>query len=103
MLSCYKNKFISETPYNSIRPVGSQCPKLYGLPKIHKNDCPLRPILSMIGSPQIDLAKFLVKTLAPVLDKFLNYSLKDSFQFIEKNNLIPRSKVKSSYCSLIFQ
>ena len=51
----------------------------------------------MIGSPQIDLAKFLVKTLAPVLHKFSNYSLKDSFQFIEKISLIPRSKVKSSY------
>ena len=51
----------------------------------------------MIGSPQNNLAKFLVKTLAPVLDKFSNYSIKDSFQFIDKIKLIPRSKVKSSY------
>ena len=39
----------------------------------------------MIGSPQNDFAKFLVKTLAPVLNKYSNYSLKDSFQYIEKN------------------
>ena len=70
---------------------------MYGLPKIHKNYCPLRPILSMIGSPQNNLAKYLVKILVPVLDKFSNYSLKDSFQFIDKIKLIPSSKVKSSY------
>ena len=42
-------------------------------------------------------SKILIKTLAPLLDKFSNYSLKDSFQFIEKVILIPHSKVKSSY------
>ena len=46
--------------------------------------CPLRPILSMIGSHQHTLAKFLINLLAPVLYKFLAYTVKDSFAFVEK-------------------
>ncbi|KAK9402182.1 hypothetical protein NXF25_010538 [Crotalus adamanteus] len=33
------------------RKKSSRCPKLYGLPKIHKEGTPLRPIVSSIGSP----------------------------------------------------
>jgi len=36
--------------------LGSQRPRLYGLPKTHKKDVPLRPKLSMIGSAQHELA-----------------------------------------------
>ena len=43
---------IEEEVYNQIRPTGASRPRLYGLPKTHKKDCPLRPILSMIGSAQ---------------------------------------------------
>jgi hypothetical protein len=43
------------------------CPKcLYGLPKIHKNGIPLRPILSAIKSRSYSLAKFLVSLLCPL-------------------------------------
>ena len=51
----------------------------------------------MIGSPQNGLAKILVRTLAPVLDKFSKYSVEDSFQLTEKIKVIPPSKVKNSY------
>ncbi|XP_020298905.1 uncharacterized protein LOC109863122, partial [Pseudomyrmex gracilis] len=37
--------------------------RLYGLPKIHKNNIPLRPIVSAINSPTYDLACFLVSIL----------------------------------------
>ena len=49
----------------------------------------------MIGMPQNDLAKFLVKTLAPVLDKFSNYSVKDSFKFKNKTNFSFQSQKKA--------
>ena len=97
MLRWVKCKYIDTSTYDLIRPVGSQRPKLYGLPKVHKNDCPLRPILSMVGSPQNGLAKFLVKTLTPVLNKFSKYTLKDSFQFVDKLRLIPESQSKNSF------
>ena len=51
----------------------------------------------MVGSPQNGLAKFLVKTLTPVLNKFSKYTLKDSFQFVDKLRLIPESQSKNSF------
>ena len=37
--------------YNRLRPSGTQPPRIYGLPKIHKHLVPLRPIVSCINSP----------------------------------------------------
>ena len=39
---------IDEKTYNEIRPVGSKPGVLYGLPKVHKKDVPIRPIISSI-------------------------------------------------------
>ena len=64
-----------------VRPTGSQRPRMYGLPKTHKEDIPLRPILSMIGSSQHELAKWLAEILAPVLKLYSSHSVKDSFTF----------------------
>ena len=41
--SWYIKGFISQDVYKFIRPTGSQCPKLYGLPKTHKKDLSLTP------------------------------------------------------------
>ncbi|PNF41399.1 hypothetical protein B7P43_G14428 [Cryptotermes secundus] len=46
-----------------LRPQCSRTPRLYGLPKIHKPDVPLRPIISTIGSPTYRLAKHLASLL----------------------------------------
>ena len=43
--------------YQRIRSTGSLPPMLYGLPKIHKVDVPLRPIVSGIKSPSYSLSK----------------------------------------------
>lgn len=75
---------------------GSKRPRMYGLPKIHKEGAPLRPILSMIKSAQHSLAKELSLLLSPVLDKFSSRVIKDSFSFVNElralnvntNNLI---------------
>ena len=50
--SWFVKGLISKEVYESTRPIGSQRPKLYGLPKTHKKEIPLRPILSMIKLPQ---------------------------------------------------
>ena len=58
---------ITEDIYQHIRPVGSTRPRLYGLPKINRpSPAPLRPILSMVGSAQHELAKWLTEVLQPV-------------------------------------
>ena len=57
LLRLKKDNLISQNVYDAIRPTGSQRPRMYGLPKTHKKDVPLRPILFMIGSAQHHLAK----------------------------------------------
>ena len=79
-----KNKELSKEVYEMIRPIGSQRPRLYGLPKTHKAGVPLRPILSMVASPQHKLAKHLNCLLQPVVEKFSRYTLKDSFSFTDR-------------------
>ena len=41
---------IKEDLYEALRPRGSQPARLYGLAKVHKNNTPMRPVLSMPGS-----------------------------------------------------
>ena len=66
------------TPYNSL------IPQIYGLPKIHKEGCPMRPIVCTIDSPSYQLAKFITKILAPLTghtDTFIG----NSTQFVEES------------------
>ena len=55
---------------------------LYGLPKVHKDNYPLRPILSAIGTHSYKLAKYLVPMLSQITQNV--YSLKDTFQFVHQ-------------------
>ena len=83
-----KNKELSQENFELIRPVGSIRPRLYGVPKLHKKDIPLRPILSMVKSPQHQIARFLNKLLEPVLQHFSKYIVKDSFKFVDELKLL---------------
>ena len=53
--------------YKSMYPTGCVPPKFYGLPKIHKPDTPLRPIVSSCGSVTYGVAKELAKILKPLV------------------------------------
>ena len=74
-----KSGLLSPEISDSIRPVGSIRPHLYGLPKIHKEGVPLRPILSMVGSAQQKVASWLSSVLQPVLEHFSCFCIKDPF------------------------
>ena len=50
-------------------PTGCVPTKFYGLPKIHKPDTPLRPIVSHCGSVTYGVAKELAKILKPLVGK----------------------------------
>ena len=50
LLQLHKDELLPANLYDLIRLTGSQRPRTYGLPKTHKKDVPLRPILSMTGS-----------------------------------------------------
>ena len=77
-------RIIPEALYHTLRPVGSQIPRLYGLPKIHKENCPFRPILSMSNSPHERLAKWLLKCIKPAEDFYTKFCVKDSFSFAKE-------------------
>ena len=69
------------------------CPSLpyfYGLPKTHKPDVPLRPIISSRGSVSHPLASWLAKILTPYLGSFSSSHLLHSSDFIDRlRNLSP--------------
>lgn len=57
-------------------------PKIYGLPKLHKANIPLRPIVSSIQSPFYNLSKYLSNCISNITGKN-DYYIKDSFSFKE--------------------
>ena len=62
ILQDYKNNnFLSETEYILLRSHGSNFPaaRFYGLPKIHKNNMPMHPIVSACGTATSNTAKFI--------------------------------------------
>ena len=90
LLDLANQKILARGVYDRVRPTGSQRLRMYGLPKTHKENIPLRPVLSMIGSSQHELANWLAEILAPVLTLYSSHCLKDSFtfaNFIQNYNL----------------
>ena len=66
LLSLKRNGSISEAVYNKIRPRHKQPPRIYGLPKIHKANIPLRPTVSSVNTFASDLSAFLANILSPL-------------------------------------
>jgi len=60
----HKEKYISKSEMLQLRSSDSLLPKAYGLPKIHKENAPLRIIVSSINTALYPLAKFLNKILS---------------------------------------
>ena len=56
---------LEDHAYKKMNPTGASSPKLYGLPKIHKKNTPLRPIVSCQGSVTYGVEKELARILKP--------------------------------------
>ena len=69
------NRFISRLP---------RLPYMYGLPKIHKPNIPLRSIISSRGAPSYVLAKWLAGILTPLLGRFSNAHVRNNMDFMDK-------------------
>ncbi|XP_068720552.1 uncharacterized protein [Montipora capricornis] len=78
-----KEKRIPNYLYNQLYPTAENVPKFYGLPKIHKKDVPLRPIVSSIGSVMYDTAKFLAKIMKPLVG-LNSHHIVNSEDFVNK-------------------
>ena len=55
---------------------------MYGLPKVHKDGVPLRPILAAYSTPSYKLAKFLIQLIQHLTTN--QYTLGNSFEFKEQ-------------------
>ena len=77
-----KEGAINEYTFHSLYSSGSQPGIMYGLPKVHKPEVPLRPILSAIGTHNYNISKFLVPILAPIT--MSEFCVKDSFSFAKE-------------------
>ena len=64
-------------------PLGCVPPKFYGLPKIHKPDTPLRPIVSSCKSVTYGVAKDLTKILKPLVGKSPHH-INNTYDFVQQ-------------------
>ena len=82
-------------------------PKLYGLPKLHKPNIPMRPIVSSSGSLTYELSNYLTTMLKPLTDES-RHKLLSTEDFINtiKTIQIPDNHpfdVKSLFTSIALQ
>ena len=89
---------LSNQTYKAMYPIGCVPPKFYGLPKIHKPDTPLRPIVSSCGSVTYGVAKELAKILKPLVGKSPHhiYSTQDFVEQVRHITVVP-GECLSSY------
>ena len=89
---------ISENTYKMMYPTGPSAPKSFGLPKIHKKDLPMRPIVSSIGSVTNRVAKQLARILKPLVGKTI-YHINNSREFADE---IRNTKIEEGECITSF-
>lgn len=81
---------------NVMNPVA---PILRGLPKVHKEGIPVRPLVNYTTAPTFKLAKKLEQILKQNINLDKNYSIKNSLEFIDKTQNI---SLKDQYILVSF-
>ena len=75
---------MDDNTYKRMYPTGVSAPKFYGLPKIHKREVPLRPIVSSIGFVTYRVAKKLSRISKSLVGKSI-YHVTNSKEFADEN------------------
>ncbi|XP_017478561.1 PREDICTED: uncharacterized protein LOC108368252 [Rhagoletis zephyria] len=78
----YKNKNINIKEKKQLTCTAATAPRLYGLPKIHKPNLPLRPIASSVSVPCYGLSKFIGKFLGDLTSE--EYNIRNSLRLKER-------------------
>ena len=73
-------------------------PQIYGLPKVHKEGIPLRPIVAAIGLPIHPLAKKLASILAPLSGNTFSH-VRNTVDFVEH---IQQTHLEEDTCMVSF-
>ena len=82
----------------SLYPTGAGSPKFYGLPKIHKEGMPLRPIVSCIGAVTYATSKELSRILKPLVGRS-PYHIQNTQDFIQQSEGI---QLQPNQCMVSF-
>ena len=85
LLDLKRGGHLTESVYNKIRPKHKQPPRVYGLPKIHKVNTLLRPIVSCVNTFAYDLSSYLADVLSPLTGKS-EYTVNNSVHFVSTIN-----------------
>ncbi|RYE20179.1 MAG: hypothetical protein EOP45_11485 [Sphingobacteriaceae bacterium] len=70
----------------------TQTPRIYALPKIHKNDMPLRQIVSTVDSPATALSIYIDEILKKILHR--NYDVTNSMDLVKRLRRIKLNKLE---------
>ena len=79
--------YIKDSDYKALYCSDALLPRAYGLLQIHKPGCPLRIIVSSVGSPLYSLATFLHNRLFKIIPKANSY-IKNSFDLVDKLRML---------------
>ncbi|XP_058840547.1 uncharacterized protein LOC131696034, partial [Topomyia yanbarensis] len=79
-------KLINSQTSIRLKSTTSVCPRIYGQPKAHKPNLPLRPVVPNITAPTYKLSKYIANILKRSQQS--EYNISDSFQFTEYINQI---------------
>ncbi|XP_050518071.1 uncharacterized protein LOC126892549 [Diabrotica virgifera virgifera] len=95
-----KNKnIIDEKLAKSLHNYNGYAPRFYCLPKIHKPQLSMRPILSSINAPNTNIAQFLTDILSKAYNYKNDINIIDSFQF---SDFINNYQLPSEYVLVSF-
>jgi len=92
-----KNDWIDDNTSSGLKCTNGNLPRCYGLPKVHKPGFPLRIVVSSIGSPLYNIAKYLHDVLSTSTKKPTSH-VRDSWSFANyiKNKTIESHEILMS-------
>ena len=83
------------TQFSSYMP---SLPYIYGLPKIHKENNPLRPIVSTRNSVNYKLCSWISKMLSPLLNKISGTHIINNIDFLDRVKNLSLYSRNNPYC-----
>lgn len=85
--------FFTEFEKRRLVIMNPQAPKLYSLIKLHKENYPIRPVVSFVSAPSTKLSKTLINIILQFCKFRPKYSIKNSYELVKniKHLTIPRN------------
>ena len=87
-----------ENTRRALKPIKAVAPQFVGLPKIHKPNVPIRPLVNFTTAPSYKISKILTRILKNSINLKNNHSIKNNIEFINKMKdikLQPNYKIAS--------